>query len=138
MLPFPIRPLLSLPGDDPVIPRGQAFLGRAAECIASVLSAASAGGVLVPAGLCVVPRDPLPPTLHLTEQDLLDVPAFADGGRRMILRTAVTGFQPGEEMDIEIGRRKLSGLILERFTEADNVAGPWKTELLIELRSGVA
>ena len=36
--------LLSFPGRDPVLSRGQAFLGRAAECVASVLSASCARG----------------------------------------------------------------------------------------------
>ena len=130
--------LLSLPGSDPVRSRGQAFFGRAAECVSSALSAASARGVLVPAGLCVVPRDPLPPSLHLSGRDLSDVPAFADGGRKMILSTSVTGFQPGEEMTLSWEGRTLRGLILEREVDADNVSGPWRTELLVEVRNGTS
>ena len=37
--------LLSFPGSDPVISRGQAFCGRAAECIAEALTAAGARGL---------------------------------------------------------------------------------------------
>ena len=125
--------LLSFPGANPVFSRGQAFCGRAAECIADVLSAASAGAYLVPAGLCVIPAKPLPATLHLKDTDLTDRPSFADGGRKLILSTTVTGFQPGEEMTLETEGKTCSGLILERMVEADTAIGPWNTQLLIEL-----
>ncbi len=126
-------PLLSFPGADPVFLRGQAFCGRAADCVSEVLSAALAKGYLVPAGLCIIPAEPLPATLHLTEKDLTDRPSFADGGRKMILSTAVTGFQPGEEMTLETEGKRYSGLILERMTEADTAMGPWSTQMVLEV-----
>ena len=126
--------LLSFPGQDLVISRGQAFCGRAAECIAEALTAADARGLLVPSGLCIVPADPLPATLHLSEKDLRDRPAFADGGRKMILSTTVTGFRPGEEMTLETDGKVYTGLILERMVDANNTQGPWNTQLLLELR----
>ena len=129
--------LLSFPGSDPVSFRGQAFCGRAAECIAEVLSSASARGYLVPAGLCVIPADPLPATLHLSEKDLTDQPVTADGGKKWILSTTVTGFQPGEEMTLEADGMTCAGLILERRTEADTASGPWETQLLVEVYGGV-
>lgn len=125
--------LLSFPGRDPVSIRGKAFCGRAADCIVEALSAVDASCYLVPAGLCVIPAEPLPATLHLTDRDLTDRPAFADGGRKMILSTTVTGFQPGEEMTLFYDGTTYSGLILERMVEADTVMGPWSTQMLIEL-----
>ena len=125
--------LLSFPGIDPVSSRGQAFFGRAAESVTIALSAASARAYLVPAGLCVVPADPLPATLHLTEKDLTDIPRMADRGKKMILATTVTGFQPGEEMTLEYEGVRYAGLILECMVEADTAQGPWQTQLLIEL-----
>ena len=125
--------LLSFPGSDPAFSRGQAFCGKTADCISSVLSAASARGYLVPAGLCIVPAEPLDPTLHLSAADLTDTPMLADGGKKMILSTTVTGFQPGEEMTLEIEGQTWSGLILERLVEADTSAGEWKTQLLVQL-----
>ncbi len=125
--------LLSFPGSDSSVSRGQAFCGRAAEEIASTLSAASARAYLVPAGLCVIPSDPLSATLHLTENDLTDLPMIADKGRKMVLSTTVTGFQPGEEMTLEYKGIRYSGLILERMVEADTAQGPWMTQLMIEL-----
>ena len=126
--------LLSFPGEDPVFSRGQAFCGRAAECVTEALSAAGAEGYLVPAGLCVIPAEPLPATLHLGERDLTDRPVFADGGRKMILKTTVTGFRPGEEMTLTYDGKTYSGLILERMTEADTGAGIRNTQLLIKRR----
>ena len=114
--------------------RGQAFCGRAAECITEALSAVSARCYLVPAGLCIIPTDPLPPTLNLSESDLTDRPAVVDRGRKMILSTTVTGFQPGEEMTLQYKGTTCNGLIMERMTDADTGTGPWRTELLIELR----
>ena len=125
--------LLSFPGEDPVFPRGQAFCGRASECITEALSAASAGVYLVPAGLCVIPADPLPATLHLKDKDLTDRPSFADSGRKLILSTTVTGFQPGEEMTLETDGKTYSGLILERMVEADTALGAWVTQLMVEV-----
>ena len=102
--------------------------------MAEALSAAGAEGYLVPAGLCVLPADPLPATLHLTGKDLTDRPAFADGGRKMILSTTMTGFQPGEEMTLFDEGMTYSGLILQRRVDADTSLGPWKTQLLVQLR----
>ena len=126
--------LLSFPGADPVFSRAQAFCGRAADCIAAALTAAGAKGYLVPAGLCLVPAEPLEPTLHLTKTDLTDAPMIAAGGTKMILSTSVTGFQPGEEMTLEADGEKWSGLILERMVEADTSYEDWKTQLVIQLR----
>lgn len=126
--------LLSFPGSDPAFSRGQAFCGKTADCISSVLSAASARGYLVPAGLCIVPAEHLEPTLHLGKTDLADLPMLADGGRKLILSATVTGFQPGEEMTLEADGHFWSGLILERMVEADTSAGEWKTQLLVQLR----
>ena len=126
--------LLSFPGRDPVFFRGQAFRGRAAECVTEALSTAGAEGYLVPAGLCVIPAEPLPVTLHLGERDLTDRPVFADGGRKTILKMTVTGFQPGEEMTLAWEGKTYSGLILEWITEADTGAGIRNTQLLIKRR----
>ena len=125
--------LLSFPGEGPAFSRGQAFCGRVPDCVAAVLSAASARAYLVPAGLCVIPAEPPEASLHLKDKDLTDRPAFADGSRKMILSTTVTGFQPGEEMTLETEGKTYAGLILERMVEADTALGPCSTQLLIEL-----
>lgn len=126
--------LLSFPGEDSVFTRCQSFYGRAADCIAMALTVAGAKGYLVPAGLCIVPAEPLEPMLHLTRADLTDAPMIATGGRKMILSTSVTGFQPGEEMTLEMDGECWQGLILERMVEADTGYGEWRTQLLVQLR----
>ena len=127
--------LLSFPGEDPQPMRGRAYVGKAAEAITSALSQAEACGFLTPAGLQVIPKDPLSASLHLTEADLTDRPVFADSGRKMILSTNVVGFQPGDEMTLSFEGTTTKGLIVSRLVDADSYAGPWKTELLIEIHS---
>ena len=127
--------LLSFPGEDPQPPRGRAYAGKAAEAVMQALSQCNARGILLPAGLKVIPKDPLPATLHLYESDLTDRPAFADSGRKLILNTDVIGFQPGEEMTLEFEGKTTKGLIASRMVDADSYSGPWKTELLIEIHS---
>ncbi len=145
--------LLSFPGEDPLPLRGRAYVGKAAEAISQALShcngigtddvptihtsrtAACARGFLTPAGLQVIPKDPLPASLHLTEADLTDRPVFADSGRKKILSTNVVGFQPGDEMTLSFEGTTTKGLITSRMVDADSYAGPWKTELLIEIHS---
>ena len=126
--------LLSFPGEDPQPLRGRAYVGKAADAVASALSQAGARGFLTPAGLQVIPKDPLPASLHLTEADLTDRPVFADGGRKMILSTNVVGFQPGDEMTLSFEGTTTKGLIVSRLVDADSYAGPWRTQLLVELR----
>ena len=125
--------LLSFPGEDPQPLRGRVYVGKAAEAIGQALSQSCARGFLVPSGLKIIPKDPLPATLHLYESDLTDRPVSADSGRKLILNTDVIGFQPGEEMTLEFEGKITKGLILSRMVEADSYAGPWKTELLIEI-----
>ena len=125
--------LLSAPGGTGVFPRGQAFLGRAADCITEALG--KARGILLPAGLRALPAAPLPPLLHFTGADLTDAPAFADGGKKMILSTQVIGFQPGEELTLEYEGNTVRGMILERMVDADTGNGPWSTQLLVEVHS---
>ena len=124
----------SVPGPDPVFSRGQAFLGRAAQCAETALTRAGARCYLTRSGLCVVPSEPLQPTLHLKREDYTDRPVFADGGHKLVIPTKVVGYQLGEEISAELPEGiTLPGLILRRSVEADTGNGPWKTELLVEL-----
>ena len=126
--------MLSFPGDDPQPLRGRAYIGKAAEAITSALSQAGARGFLTPAGLQVIPKDPLPASLHLTEADLTDRLVFADSGRKMILSTNVVSFQPDDEITLSFEGTTTKGLIVSRLVDADSYAGPWRTQLLVELR----
>ena len=126
-------PLLAFPGEDPVRNRGQAFYGRAAECVNEALSAVSARACLSPAGVRVIPRSGLPVSLYLSDRDLIDVPSFTDG--QMILRTAVTGWPIGEKVSVKWKDGSAEGLVVERRVEADTMNGRWETVLVIEIQN---
>ena len=124
----------TLSGPDPVFTRSQAFYGRAAQCIETVLTLAGARAYLAENGVCVAPADPTPPTLHLKIKDYADMPSFADGKSKLVIPTRVLGFRPGEEISVELVHGfSMPGLILKRHVEADTGSGPWMTELLMEI-----
>ena len=125
--------LLSFPGKDPVRSRGQAFFGRAAECVEEALSAAGARGYLVPAGLCVIPSSGLPVSLELTEEDLPDPPVRV-GSKYLLLRTKVTGWPLGKQASVTWKGQTAEGLVTERSVDADNQEGKWQSELLLQLK----
>ncbi len=148
--------LLSFPGEDPVTTRGQAFYGRAAECIEEAISRnppqrdggdshsvppVGVTGVtvplsrccLVPSGLCVVPKEGLPVSMVLTEEDLTDVPSFNCGGD-MVLRTGPVGWTLGKGVEVRYGGTVNRGLISERMINLDTGDGPWRVELVVELK----
>ena len=128
--------LLSFPGEDPVTTRGQAFFGRAAECIEEALGKAGARCCLVPSGLCVVPVEGLPVSMVLTEEDLTDVPSFNCGGD-MVLRTGPVGWALGKGVEVRYGRTVNRGLISERMIHLDTGDGPWRVEVVVELNQDV-
>ena len=124
--------LLSFPGDDPVTTRGQAFFGRAAECIEEALGKVGDGCCLVPSGLCVVPKEGLPVSMVLTEEDLTDVPSFNCGGD-MVIRTGPAGWTLGKGVEVRYGETVNRGLITERLLSLDTGDGAWRIELVVEL-----
>ena len=126
-------PLLAFPGEDPVRTRGQAFYGRAAECVNEALSAAAASACLCPAGLRVIPRKGLPVSLHLSERDLIDEPSFTDG--QMILRTTVTGWPVGEKASVKWKDGSAEGLVMERRIDADTMNGKWENTLIVQMNT---
>ena len=111
--------------------RGQAFYGRAAECIEEALSAAGARGYLTESGLCVVPAEGLAVSMDLSSADLLSDPVFV-GNRQMLLRTRITGWPLGKGVRIKWKDGSREGLVLERSVHADNLEGKWESEMLIE------
>ena len=118
-------------GEDPVSIRGQAFFGRAAECIEEALSAAGARGYLTGSGLCVVPAEGLPVSMELSSADLLSDPVFVGDGQ-LLLRTRITGWPLGKGIRVKWKDGSQEGLVLERSVEADNLEGKWESEMLIE------
>jgi hypothetical protein len=128
--------LLDVPGEEVVISRGHPFFGRASLCIAEALAVAGCRGVLTRSGLKVVRKGYPQKPLSLAAADMTDAPRFAEGGKIMILSTTVTGFQPGDEVVLSYRKEAYRGLILERMVEADNGNGPWRTEMMIEVKKG--
>ena len=125
-------PLLSFPGEDPVRSRGQAFYGRAAECIEDTLSAAGARGYLTESGLCVVPASGLPVSMELSSADLLSDPVSVGSGQ-LLLRTRITGWPLGKQVSVNWKGVQIRGLVTERSVDADNMEGNWQSELLMEV-----
>ena len=124
--------LLSFPGEDPVRTRGQAFFGRAAECVREALSAASARACLMPSGLCVIPKEGLPVSMELSVEDLTDAPSRA-GGNLLVVKTKLTGWPPGKQIAVTWEGQRWEGLAVMRSVDADNLEGNWESELLVEL-----
>ena len=141
--------LLSFPGEDPVSTRGQAFFGRAAECIIEALSRNGRDGsvvpaehvtsrtvplfrraCLVPSGLCVIPREGLPVSMVLTEEDLTEPPFFTCGPE-LVLRTGPAGWTLGKHIEYRYGWAKGRGLIEERMLNLDTDDSTWMVELLV-------
>ena len=125
-------PLLSFPGEDPVRSRGQAFYGRAAECIEDTLSAAGARAYLTESGLCVVPAEGLPVSMELSPADLLSDPVSVGSGQ-LLLRTRITGWPLGKQVSVNWKGVQIRGLVTERSVDADNMEGNWQSELLMEV-----
>ena len=128
--------LLDVPGEDVSFGRGHSFFGRASLCIAEALAMAGCRGVLTRSGLKVVREGYPQKPLSLAAADLTDEPRFAEGGKIMVLSTTVTGFQPGDEIVLSYKKEAYHGLILERMVDADNGNGPWRTEMMIEVKKG--
>ena len=114
--------------------RGQAFYGRAAECIEEALGKAGARCCQIPSGLCVVPKEGLPVSMILTEEDLTDVPSFNCGGD-MVLRTGPAGWTLGKGVEVRYGGTVSRGLISERMINLDTGDGAWRAELVIEIQN---
>ena len=131
-------PLLAFPGPDPVLPRRPSFFGRAAECIAEVLSVVSARAMLTPSGLMLVPPGGLPESVRITDADLMDTVSFAGGALRgsrqvAVLSVTIAGWRPGQTVEVKQGNVSFRGIIVSRSVEADTASGPWKCELLCEV-----
>ena len=130
-------PLLADPSPDPAFLRPGCYWGRAAECIERALSAAGCRAVLTPAGIMPVPGGGQPAAWRLTPNDLLEEPSFAGGTapnetKYMILTARLSGWRPGETVEVNCGTTRAKGIIVRRSISADTAGGEWKAELLAE------
>ena len=124
--------LLAFPEVDPVRVRGQAFMGGAAECVLEAISAADGRAYLTPSGLVVYHPEELTVSLSLTEDDLIDAPAFA-GKQLAVLRTPVRGWPLGKKISVRWKGISFQGIITERGVDADTKEGNWESQLVVEV-----
>ena len=127
-----------------VLPRGLSLFGRAAECIATVLtchferSEESPRAMLTPSGLMIVPPGGLPEAVQISDADLTDAVVFAGGsihGSRQlaVLSVSVSGWRPGQTVEVRQGSVSFRGIIISRSVDADTASGPWKSEMIVEV-----
>ena len=126
--------LLAYSGSDPSFARGQAFFGRAAECVLAALSAASARICMVGSGVYVIPQEGLPVSMKISEKDLIDAPQQT-GSNMLLLKTRAIGWPLGKEVEVSWGAMKKEGLVVMRSVNADNQDGDWESELLLEVKA---
>ncbi len=126
--------LLNWPGPDPVFARGQAFFGRAAEAVSSVLAACGTDGTLLPAGLALR-RDGAEEgaVTTLSAGDLQEAPGWAGGDRA--LKVNLCGLRPGQRVRWVFREEEGGGVIRECLTDADTETGPWGMEVLVRVES---
>ncbi len=151
--------LLSWTGEDPIFARGQAFRGRAAEAIASVMEAAGARGVMMPAGLALYREGKASGgTINLKKEDLLASPGMIRtdsvrtdsvrtdsvrtdsvgtnssgriGGVIRILKITPRALTPGMTMTWPTASGREQGMLQEWLLDADTAEGPWGVACLV-------
>ena len=127
-----VMKLLSYQGTDRSFSRGQAFFGRAAECVEQALAGTGNRAYITDSGLCVVPASGLAESITLTVNDLLDSPVQA-ANNLVILRTKVVGWPLGKQVSVKFKDFSIRGLIAERCVDADNQDGKWEAGILLEI-----
>ena len=111
--------------------RPQAFFGRACDALSLLAETVNADAFVSPSGLCISDRFPRNPGLFLSKADLLTEPIQT--GSRLLLTTSMTSWQIGSFARVEWEGRSWTGRIVSSFLQADNVSGPWRAELELNL-----
>ena len=122
-------PLVSFTGTEHPFTWGQAFFGRTAAALEILAAAAAADVWLSPAGVVFSGKEERNVTLFLPENMLLSSPTFADG--HTILTTDMVGWPAGSYLRYTWQGTVREGRLHARSIDADNVSGPWKSELMI-------
>ena len=123
--------LASYLAPDPTFLRSQAFFGRTCDALSILAETAGAQAFLTPAGLCVLSDTAQTRIISLSEEDLLSPPYVS--GSRLLVQTRMRDWLPGT--DVQLTWKKLSyrGRVVSSLIQADNVSGPWKSELELSL-----
>lgn len=124
-------PLAAYAAMDYSLSRPQAFFGRACAALSLLAETVNADAFVSPSGLCISDRYPRDPGIFLSKRDLLSYPLQT--GCRLLLTTTMTGWQIGAFARVEWEGRSWTGRIVSSFLQADNVSGPWKAELELNL-----
>ena len=122
--------LAAFQAEDTRTPRPQSFFGRVCDVLSDLAAAADANVFLTPAGLCVRDRRPVRPTLTIPQSALLSAPEQTED--LVILNTSVMGWPLGAWVQYDWKGTVRTGRLVSRLIDADNVTGPWKTELELE------
>lgn len=122
-------PVHKIQAKNVVLPRGQVFHGRAADCIASLAKSVSARAFFVRGSLHVMGKCSSSETISLHREDLLSNVMEANGA--YIARLAsLKGYSIGQTVyfpDYSAAKYRL----LCQSVDADNYEGVWKTELIM-------
>ena len=121
--------LAGFTGLDPLYSRPQSFFGRTTDALLSLADTAGSLAYLSPAGLVFSSRSATAPTLILTTFDLLSAPSSESG--HTVISTGMTGWPTGAWARYTWHDQSGEGRIISRSVDADNVSGPWKSELLL-------
>ena len=124
-------PLAAYVAPDPVLSRPQAFFGRTCDALTCLAETADADIFISSAGVCVSGRQVRDPQAVLPEKKLLSEPVRT--GSRLIVNTAMMGWLPGMVIQVKWKGTIQTGRIVSALIQADNVSGPWKSELELEL-----
>ncbi len=124
-------PLAAYVAPDPVLSRPQAFFGRTCDALTCLAETVDADIFTSSAGVCVSGRQARDPQAVLPEKDLLSEPVRT--GSRLIVSTAMMGWLPGMVIQVKWKGTAQTGRIVSALIQADNVSGPWKSELELEL-----
>lgn len=123
--------LAAFAAEDVFFSRPQAFFGRTCDALSLMAETVHADAFISPAGLCISGRTQREPGLVLSKGDLLTTPIRT--GNRLLLVTAMTGWQIGAFARIAWEEASWTGRLVSAFLQADNVSGLWKAELEAEL-----
>ena len=123
--------LASYLAPDPTFLRPQAFFGRTCDALSLLAETAGAQAFLTPAGLCVLSDSAQTRIISLSEEDLLSPPYVS--GSRLLVQTRMRDWLPGTDVQLTWKKLTYRGRVFSSLIQADNVSGPWKSELELSL-----
>ncbi|MCR4876509.1 MAG: hypothetical protein K5922_05010 [Clostridiales bacterium] len=121
--------LAGFTGVEKIMTRSQSYLGRTADVLSLLAKLTESYVYLSPAGLVLAGKADYRTTVRLEAADLLSAPSRVSGCT--VLRTNMVGWPFGVRARFTWEGVTEEGRIFSRAIDADNVSGPWRSELLI-------